>query len=339
MARVGIKDIAARAGVSIATVSHAFRNPGRVSDKTREKVLKAAKEVGYTPNVHAVSLRTAKAGSIVVIMPDVADSYNANIIKGIESVARDRGYSVLLGDSGGSEEREKEFAAMVQSRQADGIILMSHRMPFDLPDDIAPEDLPPLVNGSEYTGHDEFPCVSIDDRQGAIDATNHLLQLGHTNIAIITGERDSTSARNRLDGYRQAMADAGVTVDESLVIFGEYTADSGEYGTRELMIRKRRPTAIFCFSDEIALGSIYALQDAGFSVPHDVSVIGFDDIPFSRYFVPSLTTVAQPTEAIGRTCATLLCDLIDGKRPKNNRFILPHTLIVRDSTAPLASAT
>ena len=334
MARVGIKDIAARAGVSIATVSHAFRNPGRVSDKTREKVLAAAKEVGYTPNSHAVSLRTAKSGSIVVIIPDVGDSYNADIIKGIESVARHRGYSVLLGDSQGSEQREREFAAMVQSRQADGIILMSHRMPYDLPDDVLPEDLPPLVNGSEYTGHDAFPCVSIDDRQGAIDATNHLLQLGHRKIAIITGEEDSTSSRSRISGFREAMAAAGVPVNERMVITGDYTADSGEMGARELLVRKQRPTAIFCFSDEIALGCMHALQDAGFGIPQDISVIGFDDIPFARYFVPSLTTVAQPTEAIGRTCATLLFDLIDGKRPTKNRFILPHTLIARDSTAP-----
>jgi len=335
MGRVGIKDIAKKAGVSIATVSHAFRNPDRVSDKTRAKVLAAAKEVGYTPNSHAVGLRTARSGNIVVIMPDVADSYNSGIIKGIESVARHRGYSVLLGDSQGSAERERELAKMIWSRQADGIVLMSHRLPFDLAPDVPVEDLPPIVNGSEHTGHPGILSVSIDDKLGGKDATNHLIELGHRDIAVISGDKASSSTQQRLEGFYEAMQEAGIRVNDSLLIFGKYRADIGEAAAKELLTRKTRPTAVFCFSDELALGCIYGLQHAGFSVPNDISVIGFDDIPFARYLVPSLTTVAQPTEAIGRSCATLLLDLIDGIRPKSNRFILPHTLIVRSSTREL----
>lgn len=336
MARVGIKDIAKKAGVSIATVSHAFRNPGRVSDETRKRVLAAAQEIGYTPNKMAVSLRTARSGNIVAIIPDIADSFNSEIIKGIESVARDRGYAVLLGDTQGSEEREREFAAMTLSRQADGIILMSHRLPFDVPADGAPADsLPPVVSGCEFTGYDGVPNVAIDDRQGAVDAVNHLLELGHRNIAVITGDVDSASTRSRLAGFRDAMGAAGVEIDDRWVIYGGYTADSGEYAAQELLMRKERPSAVFCFSDEIALGCMHALQHAGFVVPGDISVVGFDDIPFARYFVPSLTTVAQPAEAIGRSCATLLLDIIDGKRPKTNRFVLPHKLVVRESTRAL----
>jgi len=132
------------------------------------------------------------------------------------------------------------------------------------------------------------------------------------------------------------MATAGIAVDENFKIYGEYTADSGELAAKELLIRKNRPTAIFCFSDDIALGCIHALQREGFTVPDDMSVVGFDNIPFSKYFVPPLTTIAQPTEAIGRTCATLLLDLIDGRKPNKNRFILPHTLVVRESTRKIA---
>lgn len=336
MARVGIKEIAEKAGVSIATVSHSFRNPGRVSDKTRAKVLAAAKEVGYTPNQQAVSLRTAKSGNIVVIFPDVTDSYNSEIIKGIDAVARDRHYAVLLGDTQGSAEREREFAALVDSRQADGVILMSHRMPFDISPETSPEDLPKLVNGSEFAGHSEFPTVVVDDRQGGMDATKHLIELGHRQIAAITGDIESTSAQLRLEGFRKAMADAGIPVNERMVINGEYSIDSGEFAVKELLIRRDRPTAIFCFSDEIALGCMHALRTSGFQIPRDISVIGFDDIPFAKYFVPSLTTIAQPAEAIGRMCATLLLDLIDGKSTKKKRFILPHTLVVRESTGRIA---
>ncbi len=335
MEKVGIKDIAARAGVSIATVSHAFRNPGRVSDKTRERVLAAATELGYTPNRQAVSLRTARSGNIVVIIPDIADSYNSEIIKGIEAVARNRGYSVLLGDTQGSEEREREFANMVQSQQADGIILMSHNVPFDIEPDTPIEDLPPIVNGSEFAGHPGILSVSIDDKQGGKDATNHLLELGHRDIGVITGDRHSTSTQRRLEGFREAMREAGAEPDENLIMYGTYEADMGEAAATELLVRKKRPTAIFCFSDELALGCMYSLRTAGFSVPDDISVIGFDDIAFARYFSPPLTTIAQPAEAIGRTCTELLLDLIDGKRPQSTRFILPHALIVRSSTKRL----
>jgi LacI family repressor for deo operon, udp, cdd, tsx, nupC, and nupG len=337
MAKVGIKDIAAKAGVSIATVSHALRNPGRVSDATRKKVLAAADEVGYTPNNLGVSLRTARSGNIVAIIPDVADSYNSGIIKAIEKVAHQRGYSVLLGDTQGSAEREREFAAMTRSRQADGIILMSHRIPFEIGKNRrSADELPPLVNGCEYTGYDGFPTVSIDDVQAGMDATMHLIEFGHKDIAVITGDMNSTSSKDRLKGFKLAMAKANLTFRECLIVYGDYTVKCGETATEKLLIRKIRPTAIFCFSDEIALGCMYALRQHGYQVPDDISVIGFDNIPFAKYFAPPLTTVAQPVEEIGTTCANLLLDLIDGKKPAQYRHFLPHTLLVRESTKPLA---
>ncbi|HLT90861.1 MAG TPA: LacI family DNA-binding transcriptional regulator [Woeseiaceae bacterium] len=336
MAKAGIKDIAARAGVSIATVSHALRNPSRVSEATRLKVLAAAEAVGYTPNNLAVSLRTARSRNIVAIIPDVADSYNSGIIKAIEKVAHSRGYSVLLGDTQGSPEREREFAAMTRSRQADGIILMSHRIPFDLEGKrVSADDLPPLVNGCEFTGCDAFPSVSIDDVQAAMDATRHLIDYGHRRIAAITGDMQSTSSRDRAAGYRRALEEAGLEFDESLVVYGEYSVQCGEQAAEKLLLQKARPTAIFCFSDEIALGCMYTLRQYGFSVPDDISVMGFDDIPFAKYLAPPLTTIAQPVEDIGRTCATLLLDLIDGKKPETMRQFLPHRLVVRKSTRPL----
>lgn len=337
MAKVGIKDIAAKAGVSIATVSHALRNPGRVSDQTRKKVLAAADEIGYTPNRLARSLRTARSGNIVAIIPDVSDSYNSKLIKAIEKVAHSRGYSVLLGDTQGSAEREREFAAMARSRQADGIILMSHRLPFVVGEGgLAPDELPPLVNGCEFTGYDGVPVVSIDDVKAACDATSYLIDLGHRDIAVITGNIETRSSQDRLRGFRETMESAGLSVDESLVVLADYSIDAGEAGAQTLLMQKRRPTAIFCFSDEIALGAMYALRLNGFSVPDDISVIGFDNIPFAKYFAPPLTTIAQPAEEIGATCARLLLDLIDGKKPSEQRHILPHELIVRDSAAPLA---
>lgn len=336
MMKVGIKDIAAKAGVSIATVSHALRRPERVSEATRKKVLAAADEVGYTRNNLAASLRTSRSGNIVVIIPDVADGHNAGIIKAIEKVAHSRGYSVLLGDTQGSEQREREFAAMTRSRQADGIILMSHRLPFDVSrQDFSVTSLPPLVNGCESTGIDGLPTIAIDDRQAAIDATRHLLGYGHRKIAVITGDMNTSSSRNRLDGFRAAMSEAGLDVNEQRLVYGEYSASYGETAANTLLVRKDRPTAIFCFSDEIAMGCMYTLRQHGFLVPEDVSIIGFDDIPFAKYMAPSLTTVAQPQDEIGAACATILLDLIDGRKPEKLHSILPHELVVRESTRKL----
>jgi len=340
MMKIGIKEIAAKAGVSIATVSHAFRNPGRVSDVTRERVLAIAREGGYTPNKLAASLRTSRSGNIVVIIPDVADSHNAKIINAIEKVAHQRGYSVLLGDTQGSEQRELEFAAMTGSGQADGIILMSHRMPFAVDDsNRLLEKLPPLVNGCEYTGHDGVPSVTIDDRQAAIDATRHLLDFGHRDIAVITGDMNSTSSQNRLDGFRLAMTQADLQPDEDQIVYAAYTLEDGASAGNTLLLKKTRPSAIFCFSDELALGCMHTLRKNGFRVPEDISVIGIDNIPFARFCAPTLTTISQPTEVIGSTCATLLLDLIDGRRPEKMRHILPHELLVRESTGPLTKRT
>ena len=336
MMKVGIKDIAAKAGVSIATVSHALRRPERVSEATRKKVLAAADEVGYMRNNLAASLRTSRSGNIVAIIPDVADGHNAGIIKAIEKVAHSRGYSVLLGDTQGSEKREREFAAMTRSRQADGIILMSHRLPFDASrDDFSVSSLPPLVNGCEFTGIENLPTIAIDDRQAAVDATTHLIDFGHRKIAVITGDMETSSSRNRLDGFRHAMSEAGLEVKEQWLVYGEYSASCGENAADTLLVRKNRPTAIFCFSDEIAMGCMYSLRQHGFRVPDDISIIGFDDIPFAKYLAPSLTTVAQPQDEIGAVCATILLDLIDGKKPEKLHNILPHRLVVRESTRQL----
>lgn len=336
MAKVGIKDIASRAGVSIATVSHAFRNPGRVSDATRQKVLDAAKEVGYSPNRLAASLRTSRSGNIVVIIPDIADAHNAKIIRAIEKVAHSRGYSVLLGDTQGKQAREREFAAMTSSRQADGIILMSHRLPFDRDEHGEPvEKLPPLVSGCEFTGLESIPIVAIDDTQAAIDATNHLIEFGHKDIAVVTGDMDTPSSRDRLAGFRQAMSKAGLQVQEDLIAYSMYTLRGGEEGAASLLLKKNRPSAIFCFSDELALGCMYALRKNGFSIPEDISVMGFDGIQVAKYMSPSLTTVAQPTQEIGTSCATILLDMIEGKAPSSLKTTLPYQLIVRQSTRRL----
>jgi LacI family repressor for deo operon, udp, cdd, tsx, nupC, and nupG len=225
---------------------------------------------------------------------------------------------------------------MVASRQADGIILMSHRLPFDIGQGgLATDMLPPIVNGCEFTGHEAIPYIAIDDIQAGMDATRHLIDFGHKNIAVITGDMDATSSRDRLEGFRGAMSQSGLRANEAMIAYSDYSLQGGETAVETLLLQKNRPSAIFCFSDEIALGCMHALRRHNFSVPEDISVIGFNDIAIARYVSPTLTTIAQPTDGIGAECATILLDLIDGKAPERLRNILQHKLMLRESTRRL----
>ncbi|NQZ09997.1 MAG: LacI family DNA-binding transcriptional regulator, partial [Algicola sp.] len=188
----GIKDIAKRAGVSTATVSRTLRNPQLVSENTREKVMEAVKACNYRPNQMGINLRTKRSGNIVAIIPDITNPFNAGVIKAIERVAQSKGYSVLLGDTQGDDARVSHYAGMVASRQADGIILFSQFMPFDLDKaDTEHKNLPPLVNSCEDTGFKGINRVMIDNKAAAITAVQHLIELGHTRIGCITGHEQT----------------------------------------------------------------------------------------------------------------------------------------------------
>lgn len=341
MAKIGIKELAELAGVSTASASRALSNPSRVSKKMRDKVQAAALEIGYSPNRLGASLRTSKSGNIIAIIPDISDTFNSGVIQSLERTAAERGYSVLFGDTQGLRERELVYGNMVKSRQADGIIVLSHRLPFE-DRELASEHfvLPPLVNSCEFAESSlidtsSIPWVSIDNVQAGRDAVEHLLALGHTKIAVITGDPESPSSQQRLEGYREALAHAGIEFIPDLVHEGQYTLEAGVHVTERILLAKSRPTAIFCMCDEMALGAIATLKKHGFNVPQDISVVGFDDIRFAEYLSPSLTTIRQPVEEIGRCCANILLDLIDGEPLDNPKHILPHQLVIRDSSAAL----
>lgn len=337
MATTGIKDIAALAGVSTATVSNTMRNPHRVSTATREKVMSAIEKTGYVPNKLGASLRTSRTNTILTIIPDITNNFNSGIIKAIEKVAHEHGYSVLLGDTQDSHTRELEYGAMARSQHADGIIFLSHRLPFPQGQDRPTlQDLPPMVNSCEYAGIDGIPLVSIDNLQAGIDATRHLIEFGHRDIAVITGDMEYPSSQQRLDGYRQAMHGANLPVKEDYIAFADFSAESGEQATHRLLALEEPPSAIFCFSDEIALGCIHTLHNAGLIVPQDISVMGFDDIRFAKYMPVPLTTIAQPTDKIGEHCARLLIQLMAGEDTQTRQLTLPHELIIRKSTDRLS---
>lgn len=330
---IGIKEIAKEARVSPATVSRVLRNPELVTEDKRTRVLEVVKRTGYTPNSLGVSLRMSKTYNLVAIIPDVISVFNYPVIRAIESIALEKGYSLLLGDTQEKESRERSFANMVRSRQADGILLFCSRLPFDIdPERTLAEQLPPLVNACEPVDIEGIPSVNIDNVAAAEDAVNYLLSLGHRRIGVIAGNMSVPSTKSRLEGYKRALANADIQFDEQLVQIGNYALAGAAEATRNLAQLANRPTAIFAFSDEMGMSCMSTLHKMGFKIPQDFSVMGFDNIRYAEYCSPSLTTMAQPMTEIGIACMELLLPQLNGEPMTSVKRILPHTLMVREST-------
>lgn len=338
MADIGIKQLAKNLGISTASVSRALNNSERVSDAMRKRVQEAAKLTGYRPNKMGANLRTSKTKNIIAIIPDISDTFNSGVIRSIERTASERGYSVLFGDTQGMRESEISYGDMVRTRQADGIICFSHHLPFSDADlDSENFKMPPIVNSCEQLQSLQLagraiPLVTIDNVAAGREIAKHLLDLGHREIAVITGDIDSPSTQQRLLGYKLALKDAGIEYQDQLVYEGEYTLEAGSSKTAKILGMPNRPSAILCMCDETALGCLYTLKENNVNVPNDISVVGFDDIKFARYFSPALTTVAQPVDNIGQQCVEILLDVIDGKAIAQKTVVLPHKLVIRDST-------
>ena len=311
-----IYEVARRAGVSTATVSRVLSQPSVVSPDTRRKVLQAVESLDYAPNSAAKNLRTLRTGKLLVTVPDISNPFFSLILQGIEDAAQREGYAVLLGDTQHDEQREERYALMLKRKEADGLIVLGHRLPGEaaaLVRAMAPR-CAPVVNGCEFSPKLGIPSVHIDNAKAAAEAMDHLYRLGHRRIGIITGPLVSPLSRDRLRGA---------------------TARAKQQRAERLLGRRERPTAIFCFNDEMAMGAIETARRRGLRVPLDVSVVGFDDIRFARCIDPPLTTIAQPMRAIGEGTVRLLLQILngdDGVAPES--VTLPHTLTVRSSTAP-----
>lgn len=327
------REVAKLAGVSVATVSRALQKPELVSLKTRNKVLSAIKKLDYRPNLMAAKFRSGKSGNLVVLVPTVANLFFARVISGMQEAAHKRSYSILLCNTFGNPEMEEGYAKMVHTFQADGVIQLRAHNPFRTEGAEGNAALP-MVNACEVLDDTTVPTVALDNRAAARAMTEHLLQLGHRRIAVIKGPRNSPLTRDRLAGYRDALEEAGIAFDESLLCPGDFTLHSGHKAAGVLIDRNERPTAIFCENDEMAIGAIQRLKQSGLRVPDDISVAGFDDIAFAPFSDPSLTTIAQPAEEFGSTAVSLLIDLLEGRIKKAPKVILPFELVVRASTGP-----
>ena len=332
-----IYEVARRAGVSASTVSRVLSRPNVVSPDTRRRVLETVEQMGYAPNSIARNLRTRRSNKILVTVPDISNPFFSLIIQGIEGAAQRAGYTVLLGNTQHDERHEERYARMLKRKEADGLIFLGHRLPTaaaELVDAMAPR-CAPVVHGCEYSPALGVASVHIDNATAAADAMEHLYQLGHRRIAVITGPLISPLSRDRLQGAT-CRARAHGAEEQMIVRHGDFSLESGASIAECLLDHAERPTAIFCFNDEMAIGVIAVAKRHGLRVPEDLSVVGFDDIRFARHIDPPLTTISQPMREIGEGTVRLLLEILSGDEIKPVSVTLPHQLTLRASTAPPA---
>ena len=337
MAEVSIKEVARMAGVSIATVSRCVNNPEKVTEKTRLKVQKAILETGYSPNTLAQSFRRGRTNLVMVVLPSIGDPFFTDVMRGIRTAAKAKGYSVVIEETQFNTMTADEIGAMLVSKQTDGIILLASMSPFgtEILSAKSRRRLP-IVIGCETISPElaEFPSVHIDNVAAAKEATNYLISQGHRRIAMIYGQASSLLTKDREYGYRATMKQARLAIEEGWVVEGELSIEGAIRATRKLLNHQHRPTAVFCANDEMAIGCLHAVKSAGLHVPDDISVIGFDDIRYAEVTDPPLTTIGQPAEEIGERVMYRLCrEIEDGRNGETTPEIVPHELIVRQSVA------
>ncbi|KQV09497.1 LacI family DNA-binding transcriptional regulator [Devosia sp. Root105] len=333
-----IEDVAAIAGVSIATVSRAINEPTKVADETRRRVNEAIARTGYTTNAMARSLRMRRSNMILILAPDVGDPNFSNILVGLETEASKRGYGVLIGNTQNDAEREADYLRFISSNQADGMILLTGHLPYGHAQPGQETRLPPMVAVNEPVPDSDIPFVGVDNFEGSRLAAEHLISQGHRRIAFIG--RSSSRAVNQLRerGYRAALEAAGIAIDPLLILDGDGTTESGRQATEHMFVRDVLPTAFLCINDATALGVIIALNARRYDLPRQFSVMGFDDISFASFVTPSLTTMKQPRLRIGEAAMDMLLGLLEGNRPDRNSVLLRSELIVRNSVAPPRSS-
>ncbi len=330
--RVTIKDIAKTANVSVTTVSMVLNGKDkgyRISENTKQHILKVANEMNYRPNRLAVSLVTKKSNTIGLIVPDISNLFFAELAQGCEREGAKRGYSIILCDTNDDKSRDIEYFRVLTDMGVDGIIYaMSSQIKFDHLSDILTSLHTPLVFVDRLDTSDHYSNIAIDHRLGGYLATKHLIENGHTKIGCITGDLNSYTAHLRFDGYKAALSDFNIEFMPQYIKEGDYRTYSGEKAALELF--KEDITAIFSSNDMMAYGVYKAASSKKLNIPNDISVIGFDDVFFSTILDTPLTSISQPVHDIGINAVNKVIGLSD-KTALNEQIILNPKLVERNS--------
>jgi LacI family transcriptional regulator len=334
-----IKDVAALAGVSFTTVSHVLNDTRPVSADARRRVLAAVDEIGYLPSAVARSLRKSETKIIGVLVPNVQNPFFAELVCGVEECCRLAGYSVFLCNSDNDPKRQQQYMRTLLEKRVDGLLLSSAGDDEALARIFKLASVPSVTVDRLVAGA-RADRVSVNNQQGAYKAVKHLIDLGHKRIACISGPAEFEVARERVEGWRQSLRDAGIEVDEALVTASDFSSPGGYEAARRLLRNQADPansspvTAIFASNDMMAIGALRAAAELGLKLPQQLSIVGFDDIELSRYVFPALTTVGCGVRQLGAEAGRVLIARIENPGAELKDVLLTPGLVVRESTAP-----
>ncbi|MCB0908865.1 MAG: LacI family DNA-binding transcriptional regulator [Nocardioidaceae bacterium] len=331
--QINMSDVAREAGVSLSTVSRALRNKPGVGEGTKARIKAIAERRAYVISPEASRLSGGGTGRVALVVPTIDNWFYARMLAAIERVLRDAELDVLLYHVEGVEDRRQFFERLPARRKVDALILLAHTVPDNEASRLGLMGVHVVVAGGRLL---DYPCVRVDDVEIGHQATNHLIGLGHQRIAMIrtTDPQGSTPAsdRNRHDGYRTAMTEAGLSLDDSYVVTVPFSQAGAAQAVAQLLSLREPPTAVFAYSDEIAIAARLTLQRSHVSIPERISILGVDDHPMAE--LHDLTTIRQPVQAQGELAAHLMLDLLHGREVADRDVVLPTELVLRRTTAP-----
>ncbi|GMK44158.1 HTH-type transcriptional regulator DegA [Paenibacillus glycanilyticus] len=327
-----IYDVAKEAGVSIATVSNAINGKGNVSKKRREQIFKIMEQMNYQPNVNASALMGKKTYTLGLLIPDISNPFFSEIARAIEDQAHQLGYSVIMCSTDNKDERVERYIALLEQKNVDGILIGTGVDNLDILTNLQARNIPIVMISREATAL-EVDTVVADDYVGGLMAAQHLADMGHTRIAILSEQLKVSSARERIRGFKQGLQDCRISFDDRNLVICDYMVEEGRRGAGELLGREDRPTAIFCCNDVLAIGAMQEARSLGIKVPEELSIVGFDDTILASVVDPPLTTVAQPIASMAKQAFQLMISNLDEAEPVKKRIVLRPEINIRQSTA------
>jgi len=329
---VSIKDIARAAGVSHSTVSRALADSPLVAAETKQRIQRLAHEMGYIPSAIARGLVTRRTATVGLVVTTIADPFIAEIVRGIEETALDHDYSLILCDSQADSERELACVRALREKRVDAIIVTSSRVGSLYVPLLEQLGVPVVLINNQHEGR-YVHSVCTDNLKGGELVGHYLAACGHRRIAYISGPPGVHSSFERLEGCRAALREHGLEIADDWIFPGDGRTDGGERSIDLLLKRTPRPTAVFCYNDMTAIGAMRVAKESGLRVPHDLSIIGYDDIAFAVYVDPPLTTVAQHKHTLGQRAMDLTLSILDGREETSDIVLMPY-LVERASCAP-----
>lgn len=328
-----MKDVAARAGVSVSTVSHVLNGTRVVAGETEERVRSAVEELRYRENLLAKGLKTRRTFTIGLLISDIQNPFFTSVVRGVEDAALRRGYHVFLCNTDENSKREEEYIVELDKKRVDGLIVASSAPRHNRAQRLREEEIP-FVFMDRVVESVEADVIRVNNRAGMRAAAKHLVGLGHNRIGMVSGPLDLVPGYERYHGLKEALEDLGVGLDESLVRFGDFMTTSGQRGAAELLGLDEPPTALVTANNQMTLGAMLAIREMGLKIPDELSLVGFDDVEWAPLANPPLTAVAQPTYDLGHGAGEMLLDRIEGVAKDSRQIrLLDPWLVVRGSTA------